>query len=402
MLKIGLIKEGKVPPDSRVVLPPAYAQELMEKYPELLIVVVEDYENRCFSNEEYKNHNIEIVHDVSDCDLLLGVKEVPAEKLIAGKTYMFFSHTIKKQEHNKHLLKEIIRKKIRLIDYECLHDEKCVRLIGFGRFAGIVGAQHALVMWGLKSGNYSLKRAAEYHDIQEMFSHYDNTDFGTMKILITGNGRVSKGAAEVLKRANIMELSAYDYLNYSGNKPVFCICDMDVLYEHKNHEKFEFEHFFIHPEEFRCVFDKFSKSTDILINGMYWNPRAERLFEKNAVKNEDFRISVISDISCDINGSVPLTSHASTIAEPYFAFDRQTLINTKPFSENSLSLMTIDNLPNELPRDASEHFARVMIDKILPLFFENPQHEILHNATIAEHGKLGQFYQYLESYIESD
>jgi len=400
MIKIGLIKEGKVPPDSRVVLPPKQASALMKKFPEIVIVVVEDFENRCFTNDEYIKHNIEIVNDVSDCDVLLGVKEVPVQQLIAGKTYLFFSHTIKKQEHNRILLQEVLKKKIRLIDYECLLDDKGIRLIGFGRFAGIVGAQHALIMWGKKTGRYNLKRAVEHYDLKEMISHYHNIDFGKMRIFVTGNGRVSHGVVEVLTQAGIKRLTPEDYIVYNGNDAVFCQCDMDELYENKQGRPFDFDHFFHTPQDYNCLFNRFWNSTDVLINGMFWNPSTERLFEKNDAIKPDFNVSVISDISCDINGSVPLTSHASTIDNPYFAFNRNTLELCEPFTENSIDIMTIDNLPNELPRDASEMFAEVMLEKVLPLIISDPQHPVLRHATIAENGHLTADFEYLKDFVE--
>ncbi|HPD65238.1 MAG TPA: NAD(P)-dependent oxidoreductase [Bacteroidia bacterium] len=399
MIKIGLLKEGKIPPDRRIVLTPHHALALMKKYPDIVVVVVEDNQNRCFTNNEYEHAGVEVVQDISDCNILLGVKEVPVNQLIEGKTYMFFSHTIKKQEHNRRLLQEILKKKIRLIDYECLHDVEGNRLIGFGRFAGIVGAQHALVMWGKYTGRYELKRAIEHHDYNLLIESNNNIDFGKVKIFVTGNGRVSKGAVELLEHAGIKKLTVKEYLAYQGDRPVYCQCDMDELYRHKKGKPFDFHHFFSFPEQYECVFDKFFTSTDILINGMFWSPKADRLFQPEDIKKDNFNIRIISDISCDINGSVPLTTRATTIDQPYFGVSRQNIQECEPFIKDEITMMTIDNLPNELPRDASAMFAEVMAERVLPLLIEQPDHPIIYNATIAADGKLNEPFSYLADYV---
>lgn len=399
MLRIGLIKEGKVPSDRRVVLTPENARKLMDKYPQTVVVVVQENENRCFTNEEYRQFGIEIVREVFQCDLLLGVKEVPVNQLIEGKTYMFFSHTIKKQEHNRKLLQEILRKKIRLIDYECLHDEKGNRLIGFGRFAGIVGAQHALVMWGKFTGKYELKSAVEFTDLNQMFQENRSLNVGKCKIFVTGKGRVSNGVAELLEQSGVRRLNVLEYINYQGDEAVYCLCDMDELYVHREGKPFEFHHFYSNPEEYTCNFRKFMPYTDILINGMFWNPRAERLFELDDIRKNDFNIKLISDISCDLNGSVPLTTKITTIDNPYFAVRKKDLEPVAPFTQQAITLMTIDNLPNELPRDASAMFAEVMTNKILPMFIEDPENQIIYNATIAYDGKLNEPFAYLSDYV---
>lgn len=399
MIKIGLLKEGKIPPDRRIVLTPHHASALMKKYPDIVVVVVEDNQNRCFTNNEYEHAGVEVVQDISDCDILLGVKEVPVNQLIEGKTYMFFSHTIKKQEHNRRLLQEILKKKIRLIDYECLHDVEGNRLIGFGRFAGIVGAQHALVMWGKYTGRYELKRAIEHHDYNLLIESNNNIDLGKVKIFVTGNGRVSKGAVELLEHAGIKKLTVKEYLAYQGDRPVYCQCDMDELYRHKKGKPFDFHHFFSFPEQYECVFDKFYASTDILINGMFWSPKADRLFQPEDIKKDNFNIRIISDISCDINGSVPLTTRATTIDQPYFGVSRRNLQECEPFTKDEITMMTIDNLPNELPRDSSAMFAEVMTERVLTLLIEQPDHPIIYNATITADGKLNKPFSYLADYV---
>ena len=152
-MKLALIREGKVPPDSRVPLTPEQCAYVLANHP--VEIVVEPSPIRCFADDEYREAGIALQNDLSDADVLLGVKEVPVEQLIPGKTYFFFSHTIKKQAYNRRLLQTILEKRIRLIDYEVLTDLNGRRLIAFGRFAGMVGAHNALYTFGRRSGLFS-------------------------------------------------------------------------------------------------------------------------------------------------------------------------------------------------------------------------------------------------------
>ncbi len=398
MLKIGLIKEGKIPSDYRVALTPEQAYALMKKYSELEIIV-QSSEKRAFTDDEYRELGIKVTDDVSDCDILMGIKEVPVDMLIPGKTYLFFSHTIKKQPHNRKLLQEILNRNIRLIDYELLADENKVRLIGFGRFAGIVGAHYALMMWGLKKNYYNIKPAWQVHDYARLIEQYHSLYFGKPKILVTGGGRVSKGIVEILNNAGIREVSVDSYLNEEFHEAVYVQCDMDALYVPLNDKPFSFQEFFDYPERFECVFRKFIPQTDILINGMYWSPRAQRLFEKEEARKENFRIQIIADVTCDINGSVPLTYFPTTSIKPFYGIDRDTLEVTVPFGFNTIDMMTIDNLPNELPRDASHMFGEVLSTTIIPLLINEPENPILKRATIAENGQLTPDFNFLKDYV---
>ncbi len=396
-MKLGIIREEKTPGDSRVPLTPVQVVDLLKKYPEVEIKV-QHSDVRAYADAEYTEMGIEVVEDVSECDVLLGVKEVPVNSLIPGKTYFFFSHTIKEQAYNKRLLQAILEKNIRLLDYETLVNDDGVRLVGFGRYAGIVGAHHALLMWGKKKGLFNIKPANKCRDYLEMVEQYSGLDYGTVKIFITGNGRVSRGSVEVLKNAGIREVNVDDYLHRDFREAVFVQCDMDELYMPHDGNDFDFHYFFHHPEKFSCNFKRFLPETDILINGMFWDPRADVLFTKEDVISSPFNIRIISDISCDINGSVPLTYKATTIDNPYYGVDPRSLEEIDAFTGDSIDMMTVDNLPNELPRDASEMFGDVMMHQILPLLFKNRHHPVLDNATIAENGELTPKYSYLKDF----
>jgi saccharopine dehydrogenase (NAD+, L-lysine-forming) len=399
MLKIGIKYEGKTPPDTRVALTPSELIKLKKKYP-MLDFRVEKSSTRCYSDQEYEEAGFAPVDDISDCDIIFGVKETQIPRLLEKKTYLFFSHVIKKQPYNREKLRTALERKIRLIDYELLKDDNGFRVIGFGRFAGIVGAHYALWMWGKKKRLFQIKRAVECKDYQEMIGQYQHLDFGNARIVVTGNGRVSKGAIEILQAAGIREVSPEEYLAQSFNEAVYVQLDVDKLYQRKDGESFEFQHFFDHPEAYDSTFENYIPKTNVLINGMYWDPNAPELFQKSRIQQNDFAIEVISDISCDIDGSVPITTRATTIADPVYGYSAREMKECEPFSEASIDMMTVDNLPNELPRDASSMFAEVLGEKIIPLFIEDPKHPCLQGATICEDGQLTEDFSYLQDYVD--
>ena len=399
-INIALIREEKVPHDTRTPITPRQARQIKETYPSINIFC-QSSDIRCYSDDEYRNEGIELVKDVSHCDILLGVKEVKIESLIPGKTYLFFSHTIKKQPYNQELLKAIIDKKIRLIDYECLTNENGIRIIAFGRWAGIVGAYNALWTYGKKYSSYSIKRAFECNDLAELFAELKKVDLPPIKLLITGNGRVSKGGLEVLEAAGIKKVDPEQYLFQQVDEPVYTQIDVDVYTKRKDKKAFAFGHFFKNPDQYKSNFKTFTKATDVLIMAAYWNPAAPQLFDFESVKDASFKIRVIADITCDINGSVPTTIRSTAIEDPVYDYDLQNFMELEAFSDDEqLSVMAIDNLPNELPRDASESFGDQLIEFVLPDLLVGFDREIIKNATITADGDLTQKFEYLRDYLE--
>ncbi len=396
---IAIIREEKTPQDTRTPLTPKQARQIKGAY-ESVNIFCQSSDIRCYTNKEYQNEGIEIIEDVSHCDILLGVKEVKIELLIPEKTYFFFSHTIKKQPYNQKLLREIIKKKISLVDYECLTDGNGIRIIAFGRWAGIVGAYNALWTYGKKYGAYSIKRAFECKDLNELFAELKKVELPPIKMLITGNGRVSKGGLEVFDAAGFKKVDPEQYLFQQFSESVYTQIDVNVYTKRKDKQAFSFEHFFKHPGQYKSNFKTFTKTTDILIMGAYWNPNAPRLFEMEEVKDPSFKIRVIADITCDINGSVPTTIRSTTIEDPAYDYDLQKFTELKAFSDDKqLSIMAIDNLPNELPRDASESFGDQMIAFVLPELLKDGEQGIIKNATITEEGDLTPKFEYLRDYL---
>ena len=397
-MKIGIIREGKVPPDSRVPLIPEQCTLLQEKYN--LDIVVQPSPGRCFSDLAYQEAGIRMSEDLSDRDLLLGVKEVPIDQLIPDKKYCFFSHTIKKQSYNRELLLAILEKHIQLIDYEVLTDERGKRLIAFGKFAGMVGAHNGIMTYGMRTGAFSLKRMKDCFDYAEAKSIYQQLQLPAIKVVLTGTGRVGSGAAMVLDDMNIRKVAPKDFLEQDFAYPVYTQLECEDYARPKDGSAFDKPTFYQHPELFESSFAPFTKVSDIMINGIYWDNNAPAFFTIEQMRRADFNIKVIADVTCDIApvSSIPSTLFASTIADPIFGFDRFTGKDTEPFKEHTIDMMTIDNLPNELPRDASTAFGEQFIASILPEF-QVEGSEVIRRASVTQNGALGPHFTYLEDYV---
>lgn len=399
MLTIGIIREGKNPPDHRVVLSPAQCKYLIGTFP--LKIKVQPSKNRCFSDAEYEKEGISLSSDVSDCDLLIGIKEVPVEDLMAEKRYLFFSHTIKKQPSNKKLLQAICRQNIELIDFELITDDNNQRLIAFGEFAGMVGAHNALLTWGRRTNQFSLPRMYKLKDYQEAVDFYKQILWPPVKIVLTGTGRVGQGAASVLMDMGIRKTDVVTFLSQSFDEPVFVQLKSEDYLLRKDGSKFNREHFHRFPSEYSANFTPFIEKSDIFINGIYWNFGAPEFFTKEEMMKDTFRIKVIADLTCDIApvSSVPSTLRASSIEEPIYSYIPETNRESYPTDEKGVDVMAIDNLPNELPRDASLAFGEKFILGVLPdlLIGNTPKIE---KATIARKGSLMPSFSYLEDYIK--
>lgn len=397
-LKLGIIREGKNPPDKRVPFTPTQAEEIEQRFPHIK-VVVQKSPLRCFKDEEYQTLDIEVSNDVAHCDVLMGIKEIPVDQLVASKPYLFFSHTIKKQPYNKKLLQEILKKKIRLIDYETLTDRLGNRMVAFGRFAGIVGAYNGLWTYGKRYNTFSLRRAFDCFDVNDLKLELRKINLPPVKIVLTGAGRVGKGAMETLDTAGIRKVSPTDFLTQSFSEPVYVQLGSGDYHIRKEGGHFNREEFHKYPERYKSDFLKFTRVTDILMAGAFWNPKAPVLFTQENMLAPDFKIKVIADITCDIGGSIPSTKKASSIAQPIYDYNPLKDSIEPPLSQdNYITVMAVDNLPCELPRSSSEEFGRDLIDKILPLFLNDDPDAILHRATIAKGGELTDTFAYLSDY----
>lgn len=398
---IGLLREGKVPPDKRVPLTPQQAVEIQQRFPNVSVIVQSSL-LRAYRDEEYIEEGISVKEDVSGCDILMGVKEVPITELLEGKTYLFFSHTIKKQPYNRKLLQAILEKQIRLIDYEAIKDKLGNRLVAFGRYAGIVGAYNGLWTYGKRTGSFSLRRAHECFDVNDLKLELRKIKLPpNTKIILTGAGRVGKGAMETLDSAGIRKVSPSDFLHGTFDEPVYVQLSSADYHTRIEGGHFNREEFHLHPELYHSHFLDFTRVADILIAGAYWNPKAPILFSREDMQRQDFKVKVIADVTCDIDGSIPSTKIATTIAEPVYDYDPIT-DSMQPACSSSqyITTMTIDNLPCELPRSASEEFGQDLINRVLPLLIHEDVDDIIMRATMTQNGKLTPAFQYLQDYVD--
>jgi saccharopine dehydrogenase (NAD+, L-lysine forming) len=399
MTKIGIIKEGKVPIDRRVPLTPLQAKQIKENFDVELVVQTSDI--RCFSDDDYRKEGIEIVESINDCDIILGVKEVPMDKLVDGKTHFFFSHTIKKQGYNRELLQTILKKKIRLIDWETLTNENGNRIIAFGRWAGIVGAYNGLWTYGKRYNLFDIRRAHECFDYEDLKSEYAKIKLPTTKIALTGGGRVTKGAMEVLLGIGILKVTPYEFINERFKEPVFTQLNSRDYNRHKTGAEFLRNDFYKNPKQYESDFIKYAKVTDILIACAFWDPAAPVLFTREDITKDYFDIRVIADITCDIEGSIPSTKKSSTIDDPIYDYNpSDDQVEQALTDEGNLTVMAVDNLPCELPRDASESFGKELVSNVIPHLLGNDSLGIIHRATITQNGQLLEKYAYLQDYVD--
>ncbi len=398
MVKIGLIREGKVPPDNRVALIPSQCKWIHKNLPGVTIVA-QHSGNRSFTDKEYQSAGVEVREDISDCDLLLGIKEVPVEQLLPGKTYLFFSHTKKKQPHNRNLLRTIIRQDITLIDYECLEHEDGQRIIGFGFFAGVVGAHNGMMAYGRRTGLYDLAKVHDHKSFQLLIHTYFGLRLPVIKVAVTGSGRVASGILEIMNLLGIIEVEPDEYLDRAFSYPVYVHLKGSDLYKHKLTGKYNREDFHENPQLYDCSFYPYAQKTNILMNGIYWDTNIPRLFDWEHISDPSFRIQTIADITDDHNGSVPCNIGDAPIADPVYGVDKLNYQRTAPYLPGSIDIMAVSNLPNELPRDASRYFGEQLIKFVLEDLLRGGS-TIIDRATMVRNGMLTETYEYLEDYVQ--
>ncbi len=397
-MKIGILREEKSPVDNRVPLTPMQCKQLQEQYPSLTLFVQSSHV-RCFKDAEYQDLGIQLVDDLSNCDVLLGIKEVPITNLIPNKTYFFFSHTIKKQEYNRALLKAMVAKNIEMIDYEVVKNTGGKRVLGFGRYAGIVGAYNGLLAYGLKSERYQLKAAHFCANRAAMDFELNKLKLNNEKIVLTGSGRVGQGALETLRKANIKEVSRDEFLNFTFNEAVFTQLNTEDYHARIDGTVFNKFEFYNQPEFYISTFKEYTKKADIFIAGHYYSDGAPYFFTKEDAKSEKFNLSVIADISCDLNGPIVSTIRASSIENPIYGYNPKTATEDDFMKKGNIAVMAVDNLPSELPKDASEDFGSNLLEKIFPLLAEEDKEGILAKATICKNGDLTPNFEYLRDYL---
>jgi len=398
-MKFGIIKERKNPPDRRVVFSPSELVRLKELYHEAS-VAVESSDIRIFSDIQYKSLGITITDDMSDCDVLFGVKEVPVENLIPNKSYFFFSHTIKKQPYNQKLLKAILENNIDLYDHETIVDENNRRLIGFGKYAGMVGVYNGIRAFGIKFELFKLPKAETLAGKEALIMQLKRITMPALKFVITGTGKVGSGAREILEAIKIKEITVDNYLNKNYTQAVFVQLDVIEYNKRIDGEVRDFNDFVSHPDEYVSDFEKFTKVSDIYFAGHFHGTNAPMILTKEMLNASDCRLKVVADISCDVKGPIACTLRSSTIEEPIYGYfpleDREVDV----FHPAAVVVMAVDNLPCEIPKDASEGFGEQFMEHVIPAFFNGDKDGILQRAKITENGKLTERFAYLQDYVD--
>jgi len=398
-MKFGIIRERKNPPDRRVVLSPKACQILVSKY-EKAEIIVEPSPIRTYTDADYKDAGIRVAPKMKECDVLLGVKEVPIESLIPNKKYFFFSHTIKKQPYNRKLLLAILEKNIELYDHEVITNKKEQRLVAFGRYAGIVGAYNGVRTYGLKYALFKLPKAEKLPDQKGLIAELKKIKLPNIKILLTGKGRVGNGSKEMLDGMGLKKVNVAEYLAEDFNEPVYCQIDASEYNKRKDGVRGNKADFFENPEDYKSNFFRFAKVTDFYIAGHFYGQGAPYLYTRKDAKHPAFKIKVVADVSCDIDGPVATTIRPSTIAKPNYGYDPKTEKETNYKNKSAIAVMAVDNLPCELPRDASEGFGAAFIQNVIPAFFNGDKDGVLDRARMTQNGKLTKRYSYLQDYLD--
>lgn len=398
-MKFGIIKERKTPPDRRVVFTPEELKRLHSEHPEAEIKV-ETSDIRVYDDSQYTDCGIEVASDMTDCDVLFGVKEVPIAALIPNKKYFFFSHTIKKQPYNRDLLRAILDKNIELYDHETIVDANNKRLIGFGRYAGIVGAYNGIRGFGIKYDLFVLPKAETLNTKDDLIMRLRRQTLPNIKIVLTGHGKVGMGAKEILDGMKIKEVSLTDYLTKKYSEAVYTQIDTLDYNKRKDGKESSKQDFYQNLEAYVSDFERFTKVSDVFMAGHFHGNGAPDILTNEMLRAHDNKIQVVADISCDVAGPIACTTKASTIADPFFGYlpsEHKEVSYTHPAS---ILVMSVDNLPCELPRDASEGFGETFMDHVIPAFFNNDKDGILARAKMTESGKLTPRFAYLQDYVD--
>ena len=399
-MKIGIIREGKTPPDKRVPFTPQQCKLIVDTYPGVELFI-EKSPIRAFSDAEYEALGLKIVKDLTHVDLIFGVKEVNIEDLIPNKTHFFFSHTIKEQPYNRDLLQAVIDKNVQLLDYEVLTEPNGRRLVGFGRYAGIVGTYNAFIAHGVRTGKYTLKPANKCEDRKELESELPKISLPkNYKIALTGLGRVAGGSIEILQKMGVKQVDTTSFLSQEFNEPVFTQLSVEEYFKKKDGRPFDRNDAYANAKDFDSDFVKYAQVANMYIPCHFWDAEGPIIFSKEDLASSEFNIEVIADISCDIAGPIPSTIRPSTVADPIYEVNRNTLQEVSISSEDSITVMAVDNLPCELPKDASEDFGGELINSVLPALLVHDPDSIIDRATITKNGDLNSHFEYLRGYLE--
>ena len=431
MKTLGIVKETKNKWERRVPLNPSAVKELIQKGFE---VIVQPSNIRIYKNEEYKAIGAKLSEDLSRCDFIIGVKEIPLDALIPGKPHLFFSHTIKGQDYNMPLLQKILDEKITLLDYEKIIDSKNRRLIFFGKFAGNAGMVDTLYCLGQRLKQHhgldtpflKIKQSHKYKSVKNAIEHLkiigkeieENglpKEITPLNIFLLGYGHVASGCKEILRAFPAIEVNPDELQthqnNYKDNEIYFSVFKEKHLVERRDGSQFNLQHFFEHCSEYNSKFEKYLPFCSVYMNAIYWNTDCPVYLKKSElakIQGENQKLIIIGDISCDISGSVQATVKYTTPDNPVFIFNAKTGEVIDGFIGEGFADMAVDNLPCEFAREASDYFSNALmpfIDKmLLNDYSKNLENsdlpEEIKKSCITHQGKLQLEYEYLKEFLK--
>ncbi|NQT62043.1 MAG: hypothetical protein HQ556_03705 [Candidatus Marinimicrobia bacterium] len=430
-VKIGIIAEHK-PGEGRIPLTPVQITQLHQENPDLTISVMPS-KQRIFLDDEFRSSDIRMPQDLADANLVMAVKEIDVKDIRGNQTYLYFSHTIKGQDYNMPMLQHILDTGATLLDYELIRDENNRRLVFFGRHAGLAGMVNTLWSYGQRlkalgtdSPFLQIKQAQDYANLEEinlslqiLGSEISRwlADKPAIVIGLTGYGNVSGGAQEILANLPMHEMSAeellaadLDALHGQLIKVVFK--EKDMFEPLDSNTEFELQDYFNHPEKYQAKFQPYLKKMHMLVNCIYWDtpyPRLVTLEDIKAHYASDKTLMVVGDITCDIDGAIQFNTGATLSPDPVYIHDINTGKKIMGFKGEGPVVMAVDNLPTELPREASAAFGEALIPFVFAMGacdYSEPFDSLdlpaeVKRAVIAHAGKLTPDFEMLKKYLKA-
>ncbi len=429
---IGIRREDKNQWEKRTPIVPKHANELVKDYN--INVLVQPSPIRVFKDKEYENAGAKISEDLSGASVIFAVKEIPLELFLKNKTYAFFSHTIKGQDYNMPMLREMMKLDCNLIDYEKIVDIRGRRLVFFGRFAGLAGMVDTLwalgerVRWqGFKTPFFKIHKTVDYDGLNDVKKHIVSIgkkieknglpeELTPLIIGFAGYGNVSNGAQEILDLLPVREIrpaQIESVLHNPSNKCIYKVVfkEEDMVTPVSSKKDFDLQDYYKHPENYTSIFENYLPFLTVLMNAIYWDERYPRLITKKYLKEkiaeEDFKLKVIGDISVDVAGAVEFTLKTTTPANPVFVYNPLNDDFEDGFTSEGIVVMAVDNLPCELPRESSKAFSETLKDFIPSIakadyavsYDKIDLPSEIKNALILHKGKLTPNYKYINKFL---
>jgi len=424
---LGILKETKNRFERRVPLIP---EELKQLIAEGIEVRVERSPNRAFEDHEFEAVGCVMVDDATDCRFIMGVKEVKTSQVKPGQTVMCFSHTIKGQSHNMPLLQHFLDVGASLVDYEVVVDDQGVRQVAFGRYAGLAGAHetlwtlgHRMRELGHDSALARLKHAVDYKDLRTMADEtWEAVEalrregpeaFSPLVVAVSGEGRVSRGALEYLEMVGAIPCTIDEAVKLPSESPgdrtlrALHLLDSEI-YERANRKQFDFKDYVSNPGVYFSKLAMYLPYCVAYINGSYWDERFPRVLDDSTLRRmyaNGTLPEVLGDVACDIDGGIEWTVMATQNDEPTFVYNPKTKGAKVGVDGEGVAIMSVDNLPTALPRDASVDFSKALIKVIRPFFKANLRDGLgaltpaQQNAVVVAAGKLGPKHTGLQRFL---